>query len=187
MGDPLVAVEASANRIAAADVRQDGGHISARRNMPSDRAAHNAAIERLHPFIGEWSVEASFPFAPPTAIAGRTVFEGILGGQFLVERSEVAHPDAPDSFAIIGFDPDREAYTQHYFDSRGVARVYAMTFGDGVWILLRDSPDFSPLDFSQRFTGTFSADGSTIDGRWETSSDGSTWEHDFALTYTKVE
>ena len=32
----------------------------------------------------------------------------------------------------------------------------------------------------------FSADGGTISGRWETSQDGSTWEHDFDLTYRKV-
>ena len=56
---------------------------------------------------------------------------------------------------------------QHYFDSRGVARVYKMSVEEGVWKLWRDEPDFSPLDFSQRFTGTFSADGTTIAGRWE--------------------
>ena len=47
-------------------------------------------------------------------------------------------------------------------------------------------PDFTPLDFSQRFTGTFSDDGKTIAGPWEISHDGKTWEHDFDLTYTKV-
>jgi hypothetical protein len=32
-----------------------------------------------------------------------------------------------------------------------------MSLEDGVWKLWRDPPDFSPLDFAQRFTGTFSA------------------------------
>jgi Protein of unknown function (DUF1579) len=149
-------------------------------------AARNAALERLGAFIGEWTMEASFPVAPPTGIVGRTVFEWVLGGQFLVQRSEVPRPDAPDLIAIIGFDPDSEAYTQHYFDSRGVARVYAMDVSDGVWTLLRDSRDFSPLDFWQRFTGTFSDDGNSIHGRWESSRDGSSWAPDFGLTYTKV-
>jgi hypothetical protein len=155
--------------------------------MQMDEAARNAARARLDAFIGEWSIEAAFPLAPPTGVVGRAVFEWTLGGQFLVQRSEVPHPDAPDSVAIVGLEPDSEAYSQHYFDSRGVVRVYAMTFSDGVWKLLRDSPDFSPLAFSQRFTGTFSDDGNTIDGRWESSRDGSSWEHDFDLTYTKVE
>jgi hypothetical protein len=61
-----------------------------------------------------------------------------------------------------------------------------MSIEDGVWKLWRDEPDFSPLDFSQRFTGTFSADGETISGRWEICHDGETWEHDFDLTYTRA-
>jgi hypothetical protein len=142
--------------------------------------------ERLDALIGEWSLEAAFPFAPQTGIGGHTVFEWMPGKQFLIQRWEVSHPDAPDGIAIIGFDAGREAYLQHYFDSRGVARVYEMSFGDGLWKLWRTSADFSPLSFSQRFTGTFSDDGKTIEGRWETSDDGSSWEHDFALTYTKV-
>jgi hypothetical protein len=119
-------------------------------------------------------------------VRGRVVFEWLPGGRFLVQRWEVPLPDAPDGIAIIGFDDDRGTYLQHYFDSRGVARVYEMSVDDGVWKLWRNTPDFSPLNFSQRFTATFSDDGNTIDGRWETSNDGSSWEHDFDLTYTRV-
>jgi hypothetical protein len=57
----------------------------------------------------------------------------------------------------------------------------------GVWTLQRNEPDFAPLHFWQRFAGTFSADGDTIDARWETShDDGEHWELDFTLTYTRV-
>jgi hypothetical protein len=66
-------------------------------------------------------------------------------------------------------------------DSRGVARVYGMSLDDGVWRLWRDGSDFS-----QRFTGTFSDDGTTISGAWEIALDGSRWEHDFDLVYTRV-
>jgi hypothetical protein len=143
-------------------------------------------VERLDAFVGEWSMEAAFPLAPPTDARGRTVFEWMPGKRFLIQRWEVPLPEAPDGIAIIGFDQGRGTYLQHYFDSRGVARLYEMSFGDGVWKLWRNSEDFSPLNFSQRFTGTFSDDGKTIDGRWEISDDGSTWEHDFDLTYTKI-
>lgn len=61
-----------------------------------------------------------------------------------------------------------------------------MSFSDGIWKLWRDSPDFSPLKFSQRFTGTFSDDDKTISGGWEICHDATRWEHDFDLTYTKV-
>jgi hypothetical protein len=148
--------------------------------MDNDEGARRAALERLEAFIGEWTMEASFA----GSVTGRAFFEWTLNRQFLMERTEV--PGAPDSIAIVGFDPGSGAYTQHYFDSRGIARVYAMDVRDGVWTLLRDSPDFTPLEFSQRFTGTFTEGGARIAGRWESSPDGSAWEHDFDLTYTKV-
>jgi hypothetical protein len=151
-----------------------------------DPAAHKSAMEGLAPFIGEWSLDASFPGAPPNGPLGRTVFEWTLGGQYLIQRSEIPHPDAPDGLCIVGFDLAAKKYVQHYFDSRGVARVYAMTFNEGFWELRRESPDFSPLDFMQRFIGTFTADGQTIEGAWETSNDGSAWERDFGLTYRRI-
>lgn len=74
----------------------------------------------------------------------------------------------------------------HYFDSRGVARIYQIGFMDGVWKLWRDAADFSALDFAQRFAGTFSSDGKTIDGRWESSHDGTTWEDDLQITFRRT-
>ncbi len=148
------------------------------------------ALERLAPFIGRWRVQASFAAASPAETkaddrSASTTFEWALGGRFLMQHA-IAPDPAPNSLAIISVDADRETYVQHYFDSRGVVRVYAMTFTDGVWTLLRESPDFSPLDFSQRFTGTFTHDGDSIAGRWETSRDGSPWERDFDLSYFRI-
>ena len=97
------------------------------------------------------------------------MFEWALDGTFLLQRVEISIPEAPDSLAVIGADPRGGAFAQHYFDSRGVVRVYDMTFEDRVWTLQRDSPDFSDLSFWQRYSGTFSADGDTIEGAWEMS------------------
>lgn len=149
---------------------------------PIDRPPHDP----LDSFVGEWSMEAVFPGAPPSDLRGRTTFEWLPGGRFLVQRWEVPHPDAPDGIAIIGFDEPRARYLQHYFDSRGVARVYEMSFGERTWKLWRTSEDFSPLAFAQRFAGRFNDTGDTISGRWETSPDGSDWREDFALIYTRV-
>jgi hypothetical protein len=153
--------------------------------MNAEQAARRAAMERLSPLVGEWNMESSL--APPGGMRARTVFEWALGEQFLVQRAEVEHPDVPDGLSVIAFEPQTRGFTQHYFDSRGVVRVYSMTFDGGVWTLQRDSPDFTPLDFAQRFVGEFSEDGASIRGRWETRSpDRSTWEKDFDLTYVKV-
>jgi hypothetical protein len=70
-----------------------------------------------------------------------------------------------------------------YADARGVCRVYQMSLGDGVWKIWGQSGP----EFFQRFTGNFSGDGSIITAYWEKSRDGSTWEYDFDVEYTKVE
>jgi hypothetical protein len=152
------------------------------------------ALTRLDVFIGDWVLEVRFPGSQPApSSAGeegpqvRSQFEWALDRQFLVQRTEVPVLGVPDSLAIVSSSPETGAYTQHYYDSRGVVRLYAMTLADGVWTLTRESPDFSPLDFRQRFTGTFSGDGNTITGAWEKNVDGTNWEHDFILIYHRVD
>jgi len=141
----------------------------------------SAALERLEKFIGVWSVKASFPDSP----TGRSVFEWALKDQYLIQRSDAPDP-IPQALAIVAVDSKTGAYTQHYFDSRGVVRVYAMTFSRGAWTLTRNSRDFSPLDFHQRFKGRFTGGGNTIQGTWEKSPNGRKWTRDFDLTYTRV-
>ena len=84
------------------------------------------------------------------------------GGHVPRPTLEVPIDEAPDGVAIIGLDASRDTCSTISCDSRGVARVYAMRFDDGVWTLSRTTADFSTFDFSQRFTGTFSDDGRTI-------------------------
>jgi hypothetical protein len=150
-----------------------------------EQATRETAIKRLDVFIGEWTIGLGNAIPPTGDGSARTVFEWELDRQFLVQRTEVPDPNFPNALCIVAYHPSRDAYTQHSFDSRGVVRLYAMTFRDGIWTLLRDSPDFTPLDFSQRFTGRFSADGTGISGTWETG-DGSNWKKDFDLTYARV-
>jgi hypothetical protein len=131
--------------------------------------------EALSALVGSWTIEISHPRDPSNVIAGRAQFEWLDGGHFVVERWEIDNPDFPSGLAVC------DAGTQHYFDSRGVARVYEMSIGDGEWKLLREGDDFS-----QRFTGRFGDGGSVIDGYWEIAPDGSTFERDFDLTFRKV-
>ena len=103
------------------------------------------------------------------------------GGAFLISRSEIDEPGVPTSVAIFGSDAAQKDYSMLYFDERGVSRIFAMTFNDNVWKLWRDEPGFR-----QRFTGTIADDSNTIIGVSELSTDGSTWERDLELTYTRV-
>jgi hypothetical protein len=144
-------------------------------------------IEALEPLVGEWRMRPEFPPpTPPVEGHARVVFEWMPGRTFLVQRWEIPIAEAPDGLAVIGYDESRGGYLQHYFDSRGVARLYEMSFDGRVWKLWREKEDFSPLSFSQRFTGTLSDDGDTIAGQWERTADDGTWELDFHLTYTRA-
>lgn len=148
---------------------------------------NDGSLQSLELLVGTWTMVPVFENLPPVEAGAPVSFEWLAGERFMIQRWEVPVPEAPDGIAIIGADPDQDGrYLQHYFDSRGVARVYRMSFGHRVWKLWRDEADFSPLDFSQRFTGTMSDDGLTIAGAWEICHDGTTWEHDFDLTYTKT-
>jgi hypothetical protein len=82
---------------------------------------------------------------PATGPRARTTFEWLTGKRLLIQRWEVDLAEAPDGIAIIGADRARSAYVQHYFDTRGVARIYEMAFADRHWTLQRIAsvPDFS--------------------------------------------
>jgi hypothetical protein len=144
----------------------------------------SADPEDLEPFIGRWRMVPGVVQDPDDAPPALTTFEWLEGGSFLIQRWHVDHPDAPDGIAVIGADPATGGYLQHYFDSRGVSRVYDMGFADDVWTLRRIA---GPPDFSQRFTARFGDGGGTLTGTWEISHDGgSTWSPDFDLTYTRL-
>jgi hypothetical protein len=155
-------------------------------DIPAERPA---SLERLDVLIGGWEMEASFgagyfgPGTPPiTGRGGRTTFEWLEGRFFLTQRFVNEHPAAPSGIAIIGTGTDPTTFEQHYYDSRGVARVYQMSLDGGVWKVWREAPRFW-----QRYTGEISEDGTTIRGAWEGSVDGREWKYDFGLTYIRVD
>lgn len=138
-------------------------------------------VQEWHRLIGGWSTEGAHPMLPGEPIRGTSNFEWLDGERFVVWRSHYEHPRIPDAIAIIGVTNGQ--LSMHYFDSRGVNRVYAASFDRTTWRYWRDA---TAPDFSQRFTGTFSDDGNTITGRGELSHDGDTWEDDLDLTFQRV-
>jgi hypothetical protein len=151
-------------------------------------AGRPASLDRLDLLAGRWEIEASFQagyFGPGTpaltAPGGRTTFEWLEGRFFLIQRFTVDHPVAPSGITIIGLGGEPDTFEQHYYDSRGVARVYQMSLDGRTWKLWREAPGFW-----QRYTGVVSDDGTAIEGSWERSADGQEWKHDFGLTYVKA-
>ncbi|MFZ0217140.1 MAG: pyridoxamine 5'-phosphate oxidase family protein [Candidatus Dormiibacterota bacterium] len=134
----------------------------------------------LAPFgrlLGAWETECPHF----SGRRGRTEFEWLEGGAYLLVRSHAPAPN-PTGTWIIGPDESATSGSALYHDQRGVSRVYESTFVDGVWKLWRNVPGFT-----QRFTGTLSPDGRRIEGTWEMSDDGTEWRHDFDLIYTRTD
>ena len=147
-------------------------------------------LEHLDPLVGEWETEATHQLLPDTLVRGRSTFEWLEGGHFLIWRVRNDHPDFPDSISVLGCEAadgsgdsadSGGGCSLRFFDSRGVFRQCALAAEAGVWRFWRDGPGFS-----QRFTGTFSADGNTIAGLAELCEDCATWQEDLWVTYKRV-
>lgn len=82
-----------------------------------------------------------------------------------------------------GANDSSETFCYACADARGVCRVYRMSLIGGAWKIWGQSGP----EFFQQFTGAFSDGGSTITGRCEASRDGSNWETDFEVVYSKSE
>jgi hypothetical protein len=140
-----------------------------------------SGLQGWHRFIGRWETEGAHPMLPGEAIRGTSTFEWLDGQRFVIWRSHYDHSQIPDAITIIGVTNGQ--LSMHYFDRRGVYRVYAASLDQTTWRYWRDAP--AP-DFSQRFEGIFSDDGNTITGRGQLSQDGITWEDDLDLNYQRV-
>jgi len=150
----------------------------------TERTRH-AALDAFGVVVGEWEMTAEFPGMDPVGGATAT-FEWMEGGMLLVQRWQVPIPEAPDGIAVYGYDEGRGSVLQHYFDTRGVVRLYEASIEGGTWTLERRTGDFSPLEFGQRFIGKIAGDGTTIEGTWQIADDNETFEKDFEMTYRKV-
>jgi hypothetical protein len=151
-------------------------------NKHSERLSTNtnSALKKLEILVGVWNMEASHPLFT-SILHGRSSFEWLTEEGLLLWHFDFEQPGPPIGTSVIGQDDAVETYSMLYTDERGVSRIYAMSLAGGLWKLWRNAPGFS-----QRFIGTFSDDTNTITGCWEKSTDGSNWENDLQVTYTRA-
>ena len=136
-------------------------------------------MEALEALVGEWTTEAVME-GIDGPVRGEMSVAWLEGGGYLIQRTTSDDPRFPRTVAVIGPDRSGEMIVQHYFDSRGVARIYEISLEHGVLTLSRDDEDFA-----QRYTGRFSDDGSAIEGAWDRTEPDGTWIHDFDLTFRR--
>jgi hypothetical protein len=130
-----------------------------------------SALDRL---LGTWRVTMHHS-AMTEPVAGRQRYERTLDGAFVLMHASYDHPDFPDALAVLSDD------ACHYFDVRGVIRVFDFVIGEAGWSMV-----FLDDEFSQRHTARFDGP-DTMTNSGDASTDrGTTWEHDFTLTYERT-
>jgi hypothetical protein len=148
------------------------------------------AVAGFETLIGEWHGEGAIPIDPPMQISVRSTIERF--GAFIVMRTVGEPAEMPSTLSVIGGAPDGEPQPMHYFDDRGVKRLFMTTVEGSTWTIWRaPREDWNGPDgpgFNQRFIGEISADGNAIEGRWERGMGdaGDQWELDFPITYVRT-
>ncbi|MEP7166435.1 MAG: hypothetical protein ABI758_00470 [Candidatus Woesebacteria bacterium] len=142
----------------------------------------NPYLNIFEPFIGIWTTTGSHSQFPDTILHGKASFQWHESSAFIIMRASVDHPKFPDGMAIIGADGKLGTYSMLYYDERGVSRICQVSMKGNTFKWWRDEPGFS-----QRYSFTISKDKQSIVGKGELCTDGTTWEKDLDLNYTRVE
>lgn len=142
--------------------------------------AQDTELQGWRWLVGAWVTEATHPALPGAVVSGRASFEWLEDQRFLIQRSHYEHPEIPDAIAVMGIVDG--APSMHYFDPRGVHRVFTVEITAGTWRFWNNTPGFA-----QRFTGTLSEDGNVITGQGELSRDGASWQDDLAISYRRAD
>ena len=131
-----------------------------------------SALDRL---LGTWefTMHHSAMSAPVT---GRQRYDRVLDGAFVLLHWTYDHPDFPDAMALLSED------RYHYFDVRGIVRVFNLEADEDGWSMVRLDEDFS-----QRYTARFRG-ADIMESTGEMSHDnGVRWQPDLTMTHRRVE
>jgi hypothetical protein len=146
-----------------------------------EAAVPNPALAGWSPFMGEWETIGSHPYMPGVILHGRTSFDWLEGGAFVIMRSEIDEPRIPSGIAIFGTDDATGEAVMLYFDERLVSRRYDFELTAQRLVWWRNAPGFA-----QRFVLTLSGDRQEMKGKGEMSRNDAEWEPDLELTYRRV-
>jgi hypothetical protein len=105
------------------------------------RQTQHPELQDWQRLVGGWAIEAAHPGLPDTVVTGRATFEWLEDQRFLLQRSHYDHPDIPDAIAVTGIIDGKPS--MHYFDPRGVHRVFAVDITPNTWRFWNDAPGFS--------------------------------------------
>lgn len=129
------------------------------------------SLDRL---LGSWDVTMRH-VAMSEPVSATQRYERVLDDAFVMLHWTFDHPEFPNAIALL------DDASCHYFDVRGLTRVFDLTIDDSGWSMIRRDADFWQRS-AVAFVGS-----DTMKGTGENSHDeGATWEHDYAISYVRV-
>jgi hypothetical protein len=135
---------------------------------------------RLEIFVGTWKTEGRIldSSGPSSRLTAVDTYEWMPGEFFLLHHVDGRMGDEEvKTLEVIGFDAASQGYRTHSFDNHGNAGTYTASLHDRAWKIWGET---------ERFTGEFAEDGSTLAGQWERATDGELWQPWMEITLTKV-
>ena len=117
------------------------------------------ALKRLDKLVGSWTIKGRTLDSNEDNISGRTTFEWLPGGFFLLQRFEMNFAGFEiQSLELIGYDPSTEAFSSLVYSNLApFALPYQWDLQDSV---LKISTEAST------FEGTFNEEGDIFSGGW---------------------
>ncbi len=135
----------------------------------------------LDVFVGTWNTQGLIeagPSGPASRLVAVDTYEWLPGGFFLLHHVDGSLGDQPvQTLEIIGYDASSRSYVTRSYDNQGNSNTYRANLRAAWWTILGES---------ERFTGVFSDDGTTLTGMWEQSADGATWTSWMTIKLTRV-
>jgi Protein of unknown function (DUF1579) len=140
-------------------------------------------VEPLGALVGRWRTEGwttETAEAPAMRIEAVDTYEWLPGRRALLHTVDArVGEERVEGAEIIGWDPARRAYSTQYFGTDGPNAYEASLAEEGGALVWRMRSQ------SDRFTGTFSDDRSTIAGHWEQLDNQKHWRPWMEITLTR--
>jgi hypothetical protein len=150
-------------------------------HLTNEAITPNPHLGSFARFIGAWKTVGHHALLPGLTLHGRTSFEWHEGGAYVIMRTEMDEAEIPNGMAIFASDDQDGSLAMLYFDARAVSRRYEASIDETVLRFWRTAPDLS-----QRYVLTMSDDGDAMHSAGELSRDGSAWNPDLELDYTRL-
>jgi Protein of unknown function (DUF1579) len=152
--------------------------------IPESQVASDPDHRLLRALVGHWHTSgrtyASYS-APSAEIEATDTYEWLPRGLGLFHTVDGRVGDERmEGAEVIEYDPSRKAYFAHYRGTDGSASCetrLSESGGELIWTMQSES---------DRFTGVFDDDGTTISGCWELRGADGRWRLRMEITLTKT-